>query len=649
MSTAGWMVFDHACTVLCALAWFAAAGAALAGRSIRLVATIAGLAVALTITRAVAVAVLGARGAWFAQEKVWLGLPLMIGTGALAVAVLARTVAGRGSAGTTLPTVLLGAGYAAVVSFVVSFLLGYPLTPATALISIAVFGATVLLTRRVLTEPEATGATSSNRTPTMPRRRLFGVAAGVAVVGAAATGVGLAARRGPTEIGAQHTGGHTVSVEDLRGPDAPAAGGVVRRQVLTARKATLELPSGEVEAWTFEGTVPGPPVLANQGDLIEVELINHDIDDGVTLHWHGYVACSQDGAAGVTQDAVPPGGRFVYRFRADQVGTYWYHTHFVSHVGVRRGLYGYLIVTPRDRDTVDRRDLTMSVHTFDGHGATVSGGGEHVVPVGTPTRLRLINTDSESHRFALSGTTFRVVAVDGRDLTGPTDIARVALRLPAGGRYDIEFAMPGGAVTVTLDGDTVAARLRPEGSGLGPDPEKPSHWPDLDLLTYGTPAALALSAPDRHFTLVLDRGLARVHATPSYAHTVNGRAYPTIPDQVVGEGEVVQFTVVNRSLDTHPWHLHGHAVLIRARDGRPAQGSPLWVDTLDVRPGEVWDVVFRATNPGLWMNHCHNLAHAEQGMMTLLRYTGVDTPVEGAHAHHGGHRGDAINPPRSSR
>jgi FtsP/CotA-like multicopper oxidase with cupredoxin domain len=109
---------------------------------------------------------------------------------------------------------------------------------------------------------------------------------------------------------------------------------------------------------------------------------------------------------------------------------------------------------------------------------------------------------------------------------------------------------------------------------------------------------------------------------PRYAYTVNGRAFPSIPTEVVARGDLVRLTVVNRSRDTHPWHLHGHRVLVLARDGRTPTGSPLWLDTFDVRPGEVWDVAFRATNPGLWMNHCHNLSHADQGMMLHLAYEG---------------------------
>jgi FtsP/CotA-like multicopper oxidase with cupredoxin domain len=54
-----------------------------------------------------------------------------------------------------------------------------------------------------------------------------------------------------------------------------------------------------------------------------------------------------DGVAGVTQDAVPIGGEFSYRFVADQVGTYWYHSHQVSNDQLAGGLFGPLAVLPR--------------------------------------------------------------------------------------------------------------------------------------------------------------------------------------------------------------------------------------------------------------------------------------------------------------
>jgi FtsP/CotA-like multicopper oxidase with cupredoxin domain len=52
------------------------------------------------------------------------------------------------------------------------------------------------------------------------------------------------------------------------------------------------------------------------------------------------------------------------------------------------------------------------------------------------------------------------------------------------------------------------------------------------------------------------------------------------------------------------------------------------VDTLNVAPGETYEVAFRADNPGIWMDHCHNLEHAAVGMTMHLGYDGVSTPFE---------------------
>jgi FtsP/CotA-like multicopper oxidase with cupredoxin domain len=377
-----------------------------------------------------------------------------------------------------------------------------------------------------------------------------------------------------------------------------------------------------------------------------VRLRNADIDGGVTLHWHGYdLPCGEDGAPGVTQMAVRPGADFVYRFRADQVGTYWYHTHHGSHVGVRKGLYGTLVVKPRDGRRIDEYpvDLSLPVHTFDGTVAIAGGDGrtEHAASPGTPVRLRLINTDSDPHRIVLAGTPFRLAAVDGRDLNQPGEVSDVGLHLAAGGRYDLVFVMPDTSVALVVDDDRAGGLfLRPHGDASAEARiEDTSGWPELDLLGYGAPAAVPFDArvADRHFTMVLDRGVAKVDGRPAYAQTVNGRGHPAIPDQLVADGDLVRFTVVNRSLETHPWHLHGHPVLILSRDGEPSTGSPLWMDTFDVRPGEIWEVAFRATNPGIWMNHCHNLPHAHQGMMLRLRYDGVTTPFGDPHRESPGH------------
>ena len=107
-----------------------------------------------------------------------------------------------------------------------------------------------------------------------------------------------------------------------------------------------------VEGYTVNGTSPGPTIRARQGDVVEVTLVNESVADGTTLHWHGIdVPNAADGVAGVTQDAVPVGGRFVYRFVADDAGTFWYHSHQVSHEQVERGLLGAVVVSEREAPT----------------------------------------------------------------------------------------------------------------------------------------------------------------------------------------------------------------------------------------------------------------------------------------------------------
>ena len=155
--------------------------------------------------------------------------------------------------------------------------------------------------------------------------------------------------------------GSGVSVASLRGP---RDGEPDARFTLTARQATIELASGRsVDALTFDGRSPGPELRVRQGDLVEVTLANEDIEQGVTIHWHGVdVPNAEDGVAGVTQDAVLPGQRYVYRFRAEQVGTFWYHTHQVSSKEVRRGLFGAFVIEPA-RGTPTARSIWRSSRT----------------------------------------------------------------------------------------------------------------------------------------------------------------------------------------------------------------------------------------------------------------------------------------------
>jgi FtsP/CotA-like multicopper oxidase with cupredoxin domain len=430
---------------------------------------------------------------------------------------------------------------------------------------------------------------------------------------------------GPMDYGggppvAAHEHGRSVSVVALRGPDAPADVHIR----LVARKAEIRLPSGRrVRALTFDGRVPGPELRVHEGDLVEVTLLNRDVREGVSIHWHGVdLPNAEDGVSGVTQDRVRPGGSYVYRFRAPYAGTYWYHSHQHSADQVERGLYGALVVLPRHR--VEPLDLVALAHTL--HGVPLLGDSDRLerrpARPGTPVRLRLINSADVLRRFGLAGTGFRVVAIDGRDKPGGGTINGASIVVPAGGRYDIAFTMPARPVALGVRGQDVGLVLDP-GRGAAPDVR---FGADFDPATYGSPSAPVPTRFDRRFAVDIGRRLGFFEGGMHFGRqwTINGKAFPRMPMYMLRTGETVEFRFSNHSHAAHPMHLHGHHMLVFARDGRPV--TPWWSDTLEIGQGERFDVAVIAQNPGVWMFHCHNLPHAARGLVTHLAYEGVTTP-----------------------
>ena len=426
---------------------------------------------------------------------------------------------------------------------------------------------------------------------------------------------------------AGHGAGHGgTSLASLTGPRdrAPDA-----RFTLTARRGQLQLAGGErLDGYTLNGTSPGPELRVQQGDLVEVVLENVDVPAGTTLHWHGVdLPNAEDGVAGVTQDAVAPGERHTYRFVAEDAGTYWYHSHQVSHEQVRAGLFGVLVVEPGEATAAQDTDAVFATHTYGGL-RTINGrtGVSHLpAGPGSTVRLRMVNTDNGRLRSWVTGGAYRVLAVDARDLHEPTPVQDEQVVVAAGGRVDLELAVPtdGSALRVDIGGGTALV--------VGPDvdvDERPEPEQVLDLLDYGSPAPLAFdpSDADRDFDYDIGRRPGFLDGRPGFWWTVNGELLPDVPMYMVEEGDVVRMTIRNDSGDVHPMHLHGHHAVVLSRDGVPASGSPWWIDSLDVLDGEEYEIAFVADNPGVWMDHCHNLAHAAEGLLAHLSYAGVTTP-----------------------
>ncbi|MQA02482.1 MAG: multicopper oxidase domain-containing protein [Streptosporangiales bacterium] len=424
-------------------------------------------------------------------------------------------------------------------------------------------------------------------------------------------------------------GGHEASGRDVASLTADPHRRADVKVTLVARQERFRLASGRtVDGYTLNGRSPGPSIRATAGQLVQVRLVNKSVAEGITLHWHGVdVPNAEDGVAGVTQDAVGVGGAHTYRFVADQVGTFWYHAHQVSHEQVRGGLLGPLVVTP-PQSPAGTTDVVVLVHLYDGV-QTVNGREDDARFEAQPNeraRVRIINTDNGKMSVWVAGASARLLAIDGAEVNGPTPIGDATVTVAAGGRADLEVTMPadGSPARVHLGGG-VSVVL---GSGSYDAPATAQPAKPLDPLSYGGRAPLRFdpARADRRFRYDIGRRPGFLDGRPGLWWTVNGHLYPNVPMFVVTEGDVVRMRISNHSGETHPMHLHGHHAVVLARNGVPATGSPWWVDSLDVDHGDSYDVAFVADNPGIWMDHCHNLPHAREGLVTHLMYEGIRTP-----------------------
>ena len=108
----------------------------------------------------------------------------------------------------------------------------------------------------------------------------------------------------------------------------------------------------------------------------------------------------------------------------------------------------------------------------------------------------------------------------------------------------------------------------------------------------------------------------------SHGYTLNGKGFPATEPIVCKQGQTVRLRFMNEGMMIHPMHLHGMHMTVIAKDGWD-QPAPWKCDTLNIAPGERWDVLVKANNPGTWAFHCHILPHAESehgmfGMVTAL-------------------------------
>lgn len=428
---------------------------------------------------------------------------------------------------------------------------------------------------------------------------------------------------------------------------------------LTAQTARVQLAPagyGATEVWSYDGTIPGPLLRYRQGTRLTRQLVNR-LDVPTSVHWHGIrIDNAMDGVAGLTQDAVPPGGAFDYDFALPDAGTYWYHAHTNSMEQVARGLSGALIVDEPDALDVDRDEVLVLddwlldpetggfVEPFT-HPMAMSHGGRTGNLVGVNgqydfrldarrnerVRLRLINAANARIFFLrLQGMTGWTVALDGMPLEVP-EMVGDAITLAPAQRVDLivdvtaDEGAPAGLlmrmqdngwealVEVAVSGQA-ARGARPAPAALPPNPGM--DLPDLtgaralELVMEGGAMAGMDSAVYNGerlgFRALIEQG---------QFWALSGQAGQSdTPFASLSRGEVVRIRLVNRTAFAHGMHLHG----MHFRELRADGSLGPMRDTILSLPDVPQEIAFVADNPGKWLLHCHMLAHAASGMNTWV-------------------------------
>ena len=432
---------------------------------------------------------------------------------------------------------------------------------------------------------------------------------------------------------------------------------------LEAVVARVEIAPGEfVEAWTYNGTLPGPLIRVGVGQRLIVHFTNA-LPSATTVHWHGIrVPIGMDGVPGHSQADVKPGEAFTYDFVVPDAGLYWYHPHVMSAAQVGFGLYGALLVDdPRDEvgvadelvlvlsdlaldsgGTLQPADAGGSIATLFGReGAYLLVNGRRQptlrVRAGAPQRWRIVNAaKSRYFDLDLGGADFTQIGGDGG--LQEYAVTRESLVLAPGERADVIVTPPVAPGRTMALGSVIANRGFGSFEGGIPYTELMT-ISAVDLPAYvGAPrppvrrsieplSAAGATAVNLEMTMPPPNGPALYALRGPFSSSGHGAVRARV-------GETQIWTVTNTTVWSHPLHLHGFFFQVLDEKGVPVR--PLaWKDTVDIPFKKTVRLLVRFDArdgvAGSWMLHCHILDHAEGGLMSTVDVAAGELPAAGTH------------------
>ena len=216
-----------------------------------------------------------------------------------------------------------------------------------------------------------------------------------------------------------------------------------------------------VAAYAFNRQVPGPRIRVTEGDRVRL-LVTNRLPEATSVHWHGLILPNEeDGAAEITQRPIEPGRTYTYEFTARQAGTFFYHTHADSDRQQALGLYGALIIDPKDgprmygadkelvvqlQEWLEREGYTYPAMLMEGalpNFFTINGKSFPDTPplrmkVGEKLLVRFIGSqDNFIHPMHIHGGPFEIVETDGYPVPKAARFTKDTVNVGPGERYDV--------------------------------------------------------------------------------------------------------------------------------------------------------------------------------------------------------------------
>jgi FtsP/CotA-like multicopper oxidase with cupredoxin domain len=279
------------------------------------------------------------------------------------------------------------------------------------------------------------------------------------------------------------------------------------------------------------------------------------------------------------------------------------HEKGVKAFPAKTAIWGNQRLQPKIVNGVKQFDLTAQVVQWETEpGKFVTGWGYNGVVPGPQIRVR----EGDRVRVNLKNELPESTAIHFHGLMVPNDQDGVPFitqpPIKPGQSYSYEFTVPNAGSHMYHSHHNATKQV---GLGL------------LGAFIVEPRSKGAHDNPDVDYVMILNDG--------SHGYTLNGKSFPATEPIVAKRGQKVRLRYMNEGMMIHPMHLHGMPMLVIAKDGWPVP-MPWKCDTLNIAPGDRWDVIVDCVNPGTWAFHCHILPHAESehgmfGMVTALVVT----------------------------